>query len=210
MEVIKKSVLREIKDGLIYFLKQKDIRLTATILFIVSSALGAVSVVAIVFVQNTLHSATKELGFLIMFLGAGLFLGSLIYGRFGQRFSQYKTIFSSFILSGIILICFALALSRYPYPVPAMFLSFLMGFISSPILIASNTIIQKASENEMRGKIFSSLEIVMHLGFLLFMYVSSILAERFSHILILVVIGCIFCLLGAISLISQRKIPSLE
>lgn len=210
VEVIKKSVAREIKEGLIYFLKQKDIWLTAVILFIVSSALGAVTVVSIVFVQNTLHSATKDLGFFIMFLGSGLFLGSLIYGHFGHQFSQYKSIFSSFILNGIILICFAVGLSRYPYFALAMFLSFLLGFISSPILIASNTIIHKASENEMRGKIFSSLEIVMHLGFLLFMYVSSIFAERFTHVLLLVVIGCVFSLLGAISMVSQRKIPWLD
>jgi hypothetical protein len=82
--------------------------------------------------------------------------------------------------------------------------------VASPILIASNTIIHKSSDNQMRGKIFSSLEIVMHLGFLLFMYISSILAERFSHTLMLVTIGCIFCLLGAISLAYQRKLSWLN
>jgi len=182
-------------------MNQRDIRLTAVILFVVSSALGVVSVVSIVFVQNTLHSATKDLGLLIMFLGLGLFSGSLVYGRFGQRVSHYKIIFVSLILSGIMLIIFALGIHRYPYFAPAALLSFFLGFIASPILIASNTIIHKTSNDEMRGKIFSSMEIVMHSGFLLFMYISSILAEKFSHVLILVIIGCIFCVLGAISLL---------
>ena len=201
VEVIKKSVIREIKEGAKYFMNQRDIRLTAVILFVVSSALGVVSVVSIVFVQNTLHSATKDLGLLIMFLGLGLFSGSLVYGRFGQRVSHYKIIFVSLILSGIMLIIFALGIHRYPYFAPAALLSFFLGFIASPILIASNTIIHKTSNDEMRGKIFSSMEIVMHSGFLLFMYISSILAEKFSHVLILVIIGCIFCVLGAISLL---------
>jgi len=210
VEVIRKSVIQEIKEGTLYFINQRNIRLTAGILFVVSSALGVISVVSIVFVQNTLHSSTKYLGLLIMFLGAGLFLGSLVYGRFGQRLSYYKTIFTSLILTGAMIICFALGLNRYPYFIPAAVLSLGLGFVASPILIASNTIIHKSSDNQMRGKIFSSLEIVMHLGFLLFMYISSILAERFSHVSMLITIGCIFCILGAISLAWQRKIPWLD
>jgi MFS family permease len=210
VEVIKKSVLQEIKDGVLYFVKEKDIRFTAWVTFILWSALGAIYVVLIVFVQKTLHSATKDLGLLIMFLGIGLFLGSLIYGRFGQRVSHYKIIFSSLVLSGIMLVVFALTIEHYPYFFLAAALSFLLGLLVSPIMIASNTIIHNVSDNEMRGKIFSSMEIIMHLGFLLFMFISSILADRFSHTLILVVVGVLFSILGVINFICHRKIPWLD
>lgn len=210
VEVIKKSVLQEVKEGILYFLKNKDIRFAAWVIFILWSALGAVYVVLIVFVQETLHSATKDLGLLIMFLGLGLFFGSLIYGRFGSRLSHYKVIFSSLVLSGIMLIVFAMGIQRYPYFSIAAILSLLLGFLISPIMIASNTIIHNVSDNEMMGKIFSSIEIVMHLGFLLFMFLSSILAERFSNVLILVIVGCIFSILGAINFICHRHIPWLN
>lgn len=207
VEVIKKSVFQEVKEGILYFIKNKDIRFTAGVIFILWSALGAVYVVLIVFVQKALHSATKDLGLLVMFLGMGLFLGSLVYGRFGQRLSHYKTIFSSLILSGIMLIIFALTIQRYPYFLIAATLSFLLGIFISPIMIASNTIIHTASDNEMRGKIFSSLEIIMHMGFLLFMLISSLLAEKFPEVSILIIVGCIFSILGIINLIFHRKIP---
>ncbi|MBI4982207.1 MAG: MFS transporter [Candidatus Omnitrophica bacterium] len=210
VEVLRKSVFQEIKEGIIYFIKKKEIRFTAGIIFTLWSALGAVYVVIIVFVQKTLHSATKDLGLLIMFLGAGLFVGSLIYGRFGQKLSAYKTIFASLILSGIMMAVFALGIHRYPNFSAAAILALLLGLAISPIMIASNTIIHKASDTEMMGKIFSSLEIVMHLGFLLFMFLSSILAERSSHLLILVSVGCIFSIVGIINLIINRKIPWLD
>ena len=210
VEVIKKSVLQEIKDGVLYFVKEKDIRFTAWVTFILWSALGAIYVVLIVFVQKTLHSATKDLGLLIMFLGIGLFLGSLIYCRFGQRVSHYKIIFSSLVLSGIMLVVFALTIEHYPYFFLAAALSFLLGLLVSPIMIASNTIIHNVSDNEMRGKIFSSMEIIMHLGFLLFMFISSIIADRFSHTLILVVVGVLFSIMGVINFICHRKIPWLD
>jgi MFS family permease len=208
--VIKKSILEDIKDGILYCLKNKGIRFTAGIIFLLWSALGAVYVVIIVFVQKTLHSATKDLGFLIVFLGIGLFLGSIIYGRFGQRLSHYKIIFASLILSGIMLVVFSLVLSNYPVFVIAAFLSVLLGLVISPIMIASNTIIHNTSANHMMGKIFSSLEIVIHLGFVSSMFLSSILAERLSHEVILITVGCIIASLGMINLIINHRIPWLE
>ena len=210
VEVIRKSVLQEFKDGILYFINNKDIRFTAGVTFVLWSALGAIYVVLIVFVQKTLHSATKDLGLLVMFLGIGLFLGSLIYGRFGQRLSHYKIIFVSLFLNGIMLVVFALTIHYYSYFLIAALLAFLLGLLVSPIMIASNTIIHNASNNEMRGKIFSSMEIVMHLGFLLFMFISGLLAERFSHTLILVIVGCLFSVLGIINFIYHRKMPWLD
>ena len=166
--------------------------------------------VVIVFVQKILHSATKDLGLLVMFLGLGLFFGSLIYGRFGQRISHYKVIFISLVLSGAMLIIFALTIQNYPYFLVAAALVLALGIVISPIMIASNTIVHKASDNEMMGKVFSSLEIIMHLGFLLFMFISSALAERFSQLLILVIVGCICSVLGLVNLIVNRRIPWLD
>jgi predicted MFS family arabinose efflux permease len=210
IEVISKSVLQEIKEGAAYFIKNKDIRFTASIIFALWSALGAVYVVIIVFVQNTLHSTTKDLGLLVMFLGIGLFLGSLVYGRFGQRIRHYKVIFSSLVLSGIMLVIFALGIYNYPNFAMAALLALCLGLTVAPIMIASNTIIHSVSDNDMLGKIFSSFEIVMHLGFLLFMFISSILADRFSHLAILVAVGGLLSLLGLLNLFFNRKVKWLS
>jgi predicted MFS family arabinose efflux permease len=210
VEVIRKSVFQELKEGILYFFRKKSIGFAAAVIFVLWSALGAVYVVLIAFVQKTLHSATKDLGLLIMFLGIGLFLGSLIYGRFGQRLSHYKIIFFSLILSGIMLAVFALVIHNYPYFVVAAGLSFLLGLLIAPIMIASNTIVHSASDNAMMAKTFSSLEIIMHLGFLLFMFISSVLAERFSHTLVLTTVGILVALLGFVNLVFRRKIPWLE
>ncbi len=210
VEVIRKSVFQEIKEGVLYFIQKKDIRFAAWVMFILWAALGSAYVVVIVFVQKTLHSATKDLGLLIMFLGIGLFVGSLIYGRFGHRISHYKMIFSALIFSGAMLIIFSLTIQYYPYLIVAEALAFVLGIVISPVMIASNTIIHKVSDNAMMGKVFSSLEIVMHLGFLLFMFISSFLAEKISHLSILVTVGCIVSLLGAVNLIINRKISWLD
>ncbi len=210
IDVINKSVFQEVKEGILYFIKNKDIRFTAVISFILWSALGAVYTVIIAFVQQELKSATKDLGLLVMFLGIGLFFGSVVYGRFGHKLSHYKIIFASMIFNGIMLIIFSVGIVRYPYFLVAALLAFCLGVLISPIIIASNTIIHNAGLNGMLGKIFSSLEIVMHLGFLIFMFVSSMFAEIFPSAWILIVVGCIISFLGVISLICYRKISWLN
>lgn len=210
VEVIRKSVIQEVKEGIIYFIRQKDVRFAGIILFLLGAAGGSVYIVGIVFIRQTLGSVTLDLGVLIMFLGTGLFIGSLVYGRFGTRISHYKIIFASLVLSGIILAVFALVLPYYPYFLIADTLSFILGFFVAPIIIASNTIVHNKSDNTMMGKTFSSLEIAMHLGFFIFMFVSSLLAEVFSCAHVLVSIGIIFAIVGLINLISQRKIPWLD
>lgn len=207
---IKKSVFQEVKEGVMYFFKNRQIRFSAGIVLVLWSALGSVYPVIITFVQKSLQSITKDLGLLAMFLGGGLFVGSLIYGRFGHKLSQYKVIFYSMIFNGVMLMVFSLGIARYPYFYVAALLAFLLGASVSPIMIASNTIIHSASSSEMMGKIFSSLEIVMHLGFLVFMFISSLLAEKFSHAAILIVVGCVVTLLGCVSLLFKEKIGYIE
>ncbi|MCU0666459.1 MAG: MFS transporter [Candidatus Omnitrophica bacterium] len=201
VEVIQKSVVQEIKEGFGYFFTQKAIFFTAWINFFLWAALGAVYAVIIVFVQTTLGTATKDLGILAMFLGIGLFLGALVYGRFGQKISHQKIIFASLVTSGIMLVLFVGILKRYPFSLVAAGLALCLGIVVAPIIIASNTIIHNASERQMRGKVFSSLEIVMHLGFLLAMFLSSFLAERMPKEVILTSVGVIVGVLGASSFI---------
>ena len=210
VEKIGKSLFSEIKEGIIYFLRQKEIRFIAAILFLLWSALGSVYAVLIVFVQQALQSTTKDLGLLIMFLGIGLFLGSLVYGRFGARFSQYKAIFASLILGGIMLIVFAVGISREPNFILAAVLAFLFGVSVSPIMVATNTLVHNVSKDEMMGKTFSSLEMIIHLGFLLFLFLSSLLTEHVSKVLILVIVGAFFSFLGILNLIFYRKIKWLS
>ncbi len=210
VEVIQKSVIQEVKEGVTYFIKQKEVRFTGLIMFLLGAAGGSVYIAGIIFIRQALKTATLDLGLLIMFLGAGLFLGSVIYGRFGARLSHYKTIFASLVLSGIMLVIFALGIERYPYFLIAAALSFLLGLFVAPIMVASNTIVHKASDASMMGKTFSSIEIAIHLGFLIFMFVSSFLAEKLSSVIVLVAIGIIFSIVGMVNLICQRKISWLD
>jgi len=75
----------------------------------------------------------------------------------------------------------------------------------APIIISSNTLLHEVMADEMRGRTFSSLEIIMHIGFLLFMLVTSILAEHVRREWVLITIGIIFSLIGLVRLAKVVK-----
>jgi MFS family permease len=212
VEVIRKSVIQEIKEGIIYFIKQRNVRFTGAIMFFLGGAIGAMNVVMIVFVQETLQSTTKVLGLLITFLGLGLLLGSLVYGRFGHRISHFKAISSSLVISGLILVIFVLSLTYYPYFLLAAGLAFTLGLGVSPIIISCITLVHRSSQNQMMGRIFSSLDILMYFAFVLFMFLSSLLAEwvGVAPNAILLVVSCSLILLGLLNFAFRRKIPWLN
>lgn len=201
---IKKTLWDEFKEGLLYLIKKKEIRFILSMFFLLLSAAGAVYVVIIVFIQQAFGSVTKDLGILAVCLGIGLFSGALLYGRWGQKLKWYNTIFACLFVGGIMLIVFAHFVYHYHHIRMTMFLAGLLGLIIGPIFIASNTTIQFVSEESMRGKVFSALEITIHLAFLLSMLVSSWLSERMGRVWILMGVGILFSFFAVFGFIMSR------
>jgi DHA3 family macrolide efflux protein-like MFS transporter len=201
---IEKSFFAEIKEGLVYLFQQRQIRFVVNMLFILMSAAGAVYVVIIVFIQKAFNSVTRDLGVLAVCLGAGLFVGALLYGKWGKKVLWSRTIFLSLIAGGAMVVVFALLVQQYPNVILAAGLAFLLGVVIGPIFIASNTIVHLVSDEKMRGKVFSSLEIVIHFAFLTSMLVSSWLAERVDAFWILVSVGAIFGIVGIAGMVRYR------
>lgn len=211
VEVIRKSVISEIKGGLLYIFRLKAIRLVVILWFILWAGLGSTYVIIIVFVQDTLQSATKDLGLLSIFLCSGLFVGSMIYGRFFQKFSNFVAIFISLLSGGLVLAVFAYAVNELANFNTAAIIATILGFALSPMIIASNTLIHKHSDDTMRGKTFSALEIFGHLAFLIFMLLGSAIAEHLAHYQILIGVGITFASIGLFGLLNYRKLyDSLE
>jgi len=206
-EVIRKSVFSEMKDAVIFLKNQKQLRACFALLFLLWAALGAVYVTVVVFIQKIFASVTKEVGLIVVALGIGLFLGTLTYGRFGQKGSGVRVIFTCIFLAGLALASFVIAVMKIPNLFLAMGLAFLLGFVISPSMVISTTMVHQLTDNSMRGKIFSSLEIIVHFGFLIAMLVSASLADRIGHHVILLTVSFLLVVSGLIGFLKTRNAP---
>lgn len=203
--IVQRTLIGDIKEGLIYLRDHKDIKMVANTMFILMAGVGSIYIVIIVFIQEALRSSTEYLGILVMFLGIGLFLGSILYGRFGSRFSKRKVINSGLLVTGLTVVIFAVCLKLAPSFFTAAALSLVLGIFSSPIIVSSNTLLHEVMQDEMRGRVFSSLEIIMHIAFLLFMFLASVAAEKIGRPGVLIIIGLVFSIIGLIKLLKHER-----
>ncbi|MBF0620221.1 MAG: MFS transporter [Candidatus Omnitrophica bacterium] len=203
-----KNVTHEVLDGIKYILANRDIRYIINLMMILFMAVGAIYVVIIVFIQESFGSITKHLGFLAVGLGAGLFLGSIIYGKWGDKKRHVETIFSCLIAGGVMVSAFAFGVHAFKNIWVAQGLAVLLGVVVGPIVIAANTVVHKVATVEMQGKVFSAMEVVIHAAFLFTMLLSSKLSEFIPRAWILMVVGAVFCLVGVWGMLqyNRRKI----
>jgi MFS transporter, DHA3 family, macrolide efflux protein len=200
-----RNVLREMRRGIQYILIHPDIRNIINLMLVLFMAVGAVYTVIIVFIQASFGSVTKHLGFLAVALGVGLFLGSLAYGKWGRKKDPFATIFICLSAGGLMIAAFAMAVQRFHNIWIALGLACFMGFVVGPIVIAANTVVHLVCSQKMQGKIFSSMEMVIHFGFLVTMLVSAKLSEYVGGFWILLSVGLIFCAVGFGGLLKYKQ-----
>lgn len=205
MAKIRKSVFKEFKEGIGYLLSHRESKFVTAIFFLLMAGVGSVYVVIIVFIQETLKSATRDLGLILMLIGAGLFAGALTYGRFGGKLSRVSVIFWQLMFSGVALGLFSISLKLYPSFSAAATLGFILGVVVSPILVSANTLLQEVVRDDMRGRIFSSLEMASHLAFLIFMFATALSAEYIDRGWILLGIAFLFSFCGLIGTIAYNR-----
>ena len=206
---IRRSVWSELGEGLRYLVRNKELRFIIGMISAILAAAGAVYVVIIVFIQESFGSVTRDLGVLAVCLGAGLFSGAVLYGRWGKRLVWYRTMFWSLFTGGALLIAFALVVHFEARLTAAMVLAFALGVVTGPMFITANTIIHVVSDEKMRGKVFSALEIVIHLAFLAAMLVSSWLAEFIPKGWILAGVGMMCIAVGVMGLRIKPRFAAL-
>jgi DHA3 family macrolide efflux protein-like MFS transporter len=203
MEVVRKSPLHEMKDALIFLKNQHQLKSVFGVLFFLWGVLGVVYVVSIVFVQRIFGSVTREIGLIVVGLGAGLFLGSILFGRMVRGSVGSKALFACILAGGVVLFAFVTIVSRLPNLLVALGLAFLLGFVIAPVMAISQTLVQQLTASSMRGKLFSSLEIVVHLAFLSTMLISAPLADKVGPGAILIGVSLALCGVGAWGVLSK-------
>jgi len=210
VERVKKSFIHELREGVRYIFRSSETKYAFKIFFFLFSYIGALYVVFIRFIQHTLSSVTKDVGFTAVSLGGGIFLGSLLYGRVAHKFSIRRIINWAVLLSSIFVIFFVSFLRAYPLASYAVILAFIQGLLISPAFIGVNALIHRESDKNLLGRIFSGLEFTSHLGFLIAMICASVLADIFTPFTIIVSVGIIGFLFSIIFTLLEKNYANNE
>ncbi|MFH1798568.1 MAG: MFS transporter [Candidatus Omnitrophota bacterium] len=193
---LRKNLWKEIIEGFGYIFKNDKMKVVTIAVFLLMAGIGSLFCVIIVFVQEAFGSVTEDLGALGIFLGVGLLAGTMLYGKFGQKYSKLKAMFTCFIFCGIGINLFALYSNENPVLLGGGVLLLIVGVFAAPILTCVSTYMHTLIPDEARGRLFSSMEAVIHLAFLFFMFLTAYFSKFVPKLSILLACGGLFALFG--------------
>src|SRR6266542_4096369 len=146
-----RGVLDDIRTGLRYALRTPEIRLTMGLLFLVSICVFNFTVYVPLVVRTVLHLGAEGFGLLMACLGVGAVTGALTVGALGARRPPASVLFTSASLACGALIALSAARGFWL----AAVLLFLTGLFGLVLVASSNTAMQLAAPDELRGRVMS-------------------------------------------------------
>jgi MFS family permease len=204
------KILREVAEGFQELWRHPKTRRAAGLLGFLMAGSGGAFVAAAILVQRKLGSVTKDIGFLSLWLGVGMLLGSLAYGRWGALRSRRKVLGFSFLGCGAGFVCFVAAVAGLKSGVYACASGVLMGFWISPVGTVANTLVHESHPERLHGRLFGSLGVVVNLSLIASMWLSGWLTERGGHGLFLTAVGALFAAAGIVLLYYGQKEKNLS
>ena len=158
---VKQHIFQDLKDGLDYINKNIVVGYSLFKMFIATSALAAVSLLAISYAREVLMIGEKNFGYLVIAAGIGMFAGMAFLGRVSHFFKKTTILITSFIVSGISLFLVA-SVSDIKI---SLCLIFVLGLCNILINSTIQTILQSIVPAGMRGRVFGVQNMLVNSAF---------------------------------------------
>ncbi|MBI3311964.1 MAG: MFS transporter [Candidatus Omnitrophica bacterium] len=198
-------IVSEVWEGIRRLWMHRDTRRVVALIGLLMAGGGASLVVGTVLVQRWLGSVTKDIGFLSLWLGVGMFLGTLAYGRWGTLQPRRRILGASFLGAGSGVAMFLMMVTAARSGAGSSLAAAVLGFFMAPAGIVANTLVHEAHPERLHGRIFSSLGVVANAGLISSMLAAGWLGEQIGQGRLLALLGLGFVLAGAALLYYPRQ-----
>lgn len=222
--------ISETKETVRFIRSAMTVSTSIVLLAFIQGVIGILAVLMSSYMETVLHiHATDASYFLMVPLGVGMILGAYSIGRWGQSIPRRFIVIPAIIAAGILFILAgfisdiawffqASELSskihnlRYFFRAPWIsiffaFGSFLLGLCAVGIVIPSQTVLQENTTEQMRGKIFAVLAVLMNIVSIVPIILAGALADLFGPAPIFIFLGAVVFATGLIALRPGKFIP---
>ena len=153
---VAENPLAAIREGLAYTFSHETIRLLLVLTGIISIFGWSYSTLMPVIATTIFHSGADTLGYLYATTGLGAFTGAMVVSAYAKRISAER-----FILGGLTLFALSLFTFTFVTSLPVAYLVlFVVGFGLVMLFSTTNSSIQHAVEDHMRGRVMSIYALV--------------------------------------------------
>jgi len=174
--VVKKkndTVIKDIIIGFEFVRRNVVVRYSLYKLFVASTAIATLSVLAISYANDILKIGGKNFGYLIIAIGGGMLIGMWSLDKLSKYFKKGPIVIASFIVSGLALI----AMSKTYDIFYAVCLIVVLGIANIYITSLIQTILQNKIPRQIRGRVFGVQNMIINSAFTFPVVFFGILAD---------------------------------
>jgi MFS family permease len=217
-----RSTIAQLREGIDYIRENGTIAWTLVYLGITAALVGVIGVLGPKFAQQTLGLSPKDLIVIVLPLGLGIVMGVMILNNYGKLVARRRAIEGGLILLGILLAFLAIAgpVSRFLQGVSGdvkvvdlsaltsliavvVALGFLAGIAYGIVAISAQTQLQEDLPEEVRGRVFGILNMLVSVASILPIIVFGTLSDLVGTTAVLLTVALGVVASGAISIVSR-------
>jgi predicted MFS family arabinose efflux permease len=168
-------------------------------MFVATSALAVVSLLAISYAKEVLMIGEKNFGYLVIAAGVGMFFGTAFLSRLSHYFKKTTIVTSSFIVSGLSLFFIAM-ISDIKL---SLALIFILGLCNILINSSIQTILQSETTSDVRGRVFGFQNMLINSAFTFPLLIFGAVADFWGIRTALATLGATMILTGFIGMLGK-------
>ena len=187
-----KPIRKDLLFGLEFIRRNVVVKYSLLKLFVATSAIAIISLLAISYAKNILGIGAKNFGYLIITAGIGMFFGMGLLERLRRHLTKGTIVIISFILSGLALIF----IGRATDIKIALVLIFILGIGNILITSSIQTILLQRIPRRIRGRVFGMQNMLINSAFVFPVIIAGAAADVFGVKVTIMVLGLIVILTG--------------
>ena len=216
------GTMAQLREGTAYIRGHTAIAWTLVYLGIAAGLVGVIGVLGPKFAQQTLGLSPRDLIVVVLPLGLGIVMGVLVLNNYGRLMARRRAIEGGLIVLGVLLGSLTIAgpLSRFLQGVSGdvkvvdlsaltsliavvVALAFLAGVAYGIVAISSQTQLQEDLPEEVRGRVFGVLNMLVSVASILPIIVFGTLADVFGTTAVILAIAIAVVASGLVSIVSR-------
>ncbi|MCL6450283.1 MAG: MFS transporter [Acetobacteraceae bacterium] len=161
----------DLVEGLRHIRQRTEVLVVIVTLLAIMSFSGLINVVEIYFARDVLHAGNQGFGYMVSAWGAGMVLGSLLPGLIRAQSRAMALFLAAVLLQGVGVGLVGVA----PHLVWALAFLVVGGLGNGAHNVAAAVVIQQATADQLRGRVFSTRRTLAYLGWVVSMAVGGFL-----------------------------------
>jgi len=223
------SVILQLREGLSYIRRHREIRWSLIYLGIAASLVGVLGVLGPSFAQKTLGLGSEDFVVVVLPLGIGIVMGILLLNAYGRLIPRRRVIEGGLIALGIFLVLMALSgrissflassATRTGLPDLSLLTSllsivvavaFFAGIAYAAVAIPAQTQLQEDIPEDVRGRVFGVLNMLVSVASFLPILIVGPIADLVGTTIVLLLVGFLISASGVASIFLRGPLAEVE